>query len=334
MKDLRLPLVVMLALLSMLVLLGCQQSEPLPASTSTPLPTPTPEPMPTATATPLPTPTPKPPPTAPKPTATSIPLPTPTPTPTPRPTPTPTPTPRPTAYVPHEWYEGQVFGIGIPSYAYTLNQENCSEESPPECVVHFVKIAREPGRRLPIFIPYGYIVDLGDGEYFDNCSPNRCWLVPLPKELQDTGMWQQPYVPEPTATLVPEPTATLVPEPTDTLEFIPDEVTQPWGDSTATRLGYIGDWVIMTVGRSQHLGYNYARSVRNPFDAPQQYTCFNYPDERGNVPRVNLTMPYPVVFTRGPGEREVPGKSYYLGRRPRSSCVLENLGIAPRPLVP
>lgn len=58
----------------------------------------------------------------------------------------------------------------------------------------------------------------------------------------------------------------------------------------------------MTIGESQHFGWKYGRSIRNPYYDPQQVTCFYYPDE--DVPRVNLTMPHPVVFTEGPGFRE------------------------------
>lgn len=255
MKDLRLLLGVVLALLSMLVVLGCQQAEPLPTSTPTPLPTPTPKPTPTAT-----------------------------------------PIPLPTAYAPHEWHRGMVFG-GYHNYGYNLDPEVCVTDAPPKCIVRQVYAH---SKWVSLFILEGYMVDFGTGRYEDNCTPDTCQLVPLPKGLQETGAWREflkvPFTPEPSATFTPEPTAAL--------EFIPDEVTWPWGDSTATRLGYIGDWVIMTMGRSQQLGWNYARSVRNPVNAPQQFTCFNYSDEKGDVPRVNLTMPYPVVFTKGPGELE------------------------------
>lgn len=101
-----------------------------------------------------------------------------------------------------------------------------------------------------------------------------------------------------------EPLPTATPTPLPTLEFIPDRVDLQRGDTTFTSLGRLGDWVIITIGMSQSSGWNYARSIRNPFEPPQQYTCFNYPVEIGNVPRVNLTMPYPVVFTEGPGELE------------------------------
>ena len=278
-KDLRLSLGVMLALLSMLVLLGCQQAEPLPTSTPTPLPTPTPKPTPTAT-----------------------------------------PIPLPTAYAPHEWHRGMVFG-GNHNFGYNLDPEVCVRNSPPKCIVRQVWAHR---KWVSLFIPEGYVVDVGTGRYEDNCTPDTCRLVPLPKGLQETGAWRDlpmaTYTPDPTdtftpeptatptplptATLTPDPTATFTPKPMATLEFIPDGMSFPWGDSTVTRLGYMGDWVIMASGRSPRWGWNYGRGVRNPLDAPQQYTCVNYPDERGNVPRVNLTMPYPVVFTEGLGELE------------------------------
>ena len=106
--------------------------------------------------------------------------------------------------------------------------------------------------------------------------------------------------PIPTVTPTPAPTATLAPVPT--LEFVPDRETLPFGDHGVTRWGWIGDWAIMTIGESPTFGWKASRSVRNPYADPQQYTCFIYPDERGNVPRVNLAMPYTVVFTTGWGD--------------------------------
>ena len=79
-----LSLVVVVALLSNLIVLGCAP-KPAPAPATAPAPAPTPAPAPAPVPTPTPTPAPTPSPTPP---------PTPAPAPTPTPTPTPTPSPK------------------------------------------------------------------------------------------------------------------------------------------------------------------------------------------------------------------------------------------------
>ena len=109
--------------------------------------------------------------------------------------------------------------------------------------------------------------------------------------------------PAPTATPTPQPTPTATAVPLPTLEFIPDSSTLPNGLEIT---GYIGDW---RLGEGPHPTIRgvYARNLRNVDDQSQQYTCFYYPDSRGEVPRVNLAFPYPLKITATVNRRAVNG---------------------------
>lgn len=132
--------------------------------------------------------------------------------------------------------------------------------------------------------------------------------MPAPTETP-TPMPTATPTPQPTPTATPAPTATPTPQPTPTattvplptLEFIPDRSTLPMGIEVT---GYIGDW---RLGEGPHPNIRevYVRNLRNVGDQSQQYTCFYYPDSKGEVPRVNLAFPYPLKITATVNQRAV-----------------------------
>ena len=157
-------LLLALALLTTAVVLACAGPEP----TATPRPTATPLPPPTAT---------------PVPTATAIPTATPPPTATPVPTVTagpPTPTP---VYSEHSWHYidmtvSDARGVRSTHDGFTLNPAMCRGLN--FCLY---RATRHPNARglVHLLIPRGYKVDLGDGEWIDNCFRDTCKPVPLPE---------------------------------------------------------------------------------------------------------------------------------------------------------
>ena len=89
------------------------------------------------------------------------------------------------------------------------------------------------------------------------------------------------------------PTATAVSLPT--LEFLSKNLKVT---------GDMGDW---RLAEGPHPGLRglYMRALRKVGDRYQGYTCFYYPDSRGEVPRVNLAFPYPLKITAKENRRAV-----------------------------
>ena len=133
--------------------------------------------------------------------------------------------------------------------------------------------------------------------------------VPAPTETPTPASTATPTPqPTPTATVVPLPTlkftaamaaaaaATAVPLPT--LEFVSKGVNVT---------GDIGDWRLAE-GPLPGIRDVYMRALRKVGDKRYQgYTCFYYPDSRGEVPRVNLAFPYPLKITAKVNRRAVNG---------------------------
>ena len=132
-------------------------------------------------------------------------------------------------------------------------------------------------------------------------------------------------VPAPTETPTPMPTATPTPQPTPTATAVPlptVEFTLAMAASAAATavplptleliskevkvIGDIGDW---RLAEGPHPGLRglYMRALRKVGDRYQGYTCFYYPDSRGEVPRVNLAFPYPLKITATVNRRAVNG---------------------------
>ena len=123
----------------------------------------------------------------PEPTATLRPTATPLPPPTATPIPTPTatagpPTPTP-VYAEHSWHYGDMTvsdarGVRSTYDGFTLNPTMCRGLN--FCLY---RATRHPTARglVHLLIPRGYKVDLGDGEWIDNCFRDTCKPVPLPE---------------------------------------------------------------------------------------------------------------------------------------------------------
>ena len=159
-------LLLALALLTAALALACAGPEPTAAPWPTATPVPTATPRPTATPTPIPTATPPP-------TATPTPVPTATAGP-------PTPTP---VYAEHIWHYidmtvSDARGVRSTHDGFTLNPAMCRGLN--FCLY---RATRHPNARglVHLLIPRGYKVDLGDGEWIDNCFRDTCKPVPLPE---------------------------------------------------------------------------------------------------------------------------------------------------------